>query len=63
MSRFAECVDDVMLQSYLVNPTHGSHTLSDIAARTTSRALMHQPTKENPNDPKRLAEARRRLRG
>ncbi|HLI76558.1 MAG TPA: DNA polymerase, partial [Acidobacteriaceae bacterium] len=50
-------VTDVMLESYLVNPTHGSHTLVDIAARTTSRALVHQPTKENPADPKRLAEA------
>jgi DNA polymerase-1 len=49
--------DDVMLLSYLVNPTHSSHTLPDIAARTTSRALVHQPTKENPNDPKRLPEA------
>src|SRR5579875_1586810 len=50
-------ITDVMLQSYLVNPTHGSHTLVDIAARTTSRALTHQPTKENPTDPKRLPEA------
>jgi len=49
--------DDVMLLSYLVNPTHGSHTLPDIAARTTSRALTHQPTKDNPIDPKRLPEA------
>ena len=49
--------DDVMLLSYLVNPTHGSHTLPDIAARTTSRALVHQPTKDNPADPKRLTEA------
>ncbi len=49
--------DDVMLLSYLVNPTHGSHTLPDIAARTTSRALTHQPTKDNPADPRRLAEA------
>jgi DNA polymerase-1 len=49
--------DDVMLLSYLVNPTHGSHTLPDIAARTTSRALTHQPTKDNPTDPRRLAEA------
>ena len=30
---------DVMLLSYLVNPTHGSHTLSDVAARFTQRAL------------------------
>jgi DNA polymerase-1 len=49
--------DDVMLLSYLVNPTHSSHTLPDIAARATSRALVHQPTKENPADPERLAEA------
>jgi DNA polymerase-1 len=49
--------DDVMLLSYLVNPTHGSHTLPDIAARTTSRALTHQPTRDNPADPKRLPEA------
>jgi DNA polymerase-1 len=49
--------NDVMLLSYLVNPTHGSHTLPDIAARSTSRALHHQPTKVNPNDPNRLVEA------
>ncbi|MDP9039300.1 MAG: DNA polymerase I [Acidobacteriota bacterium] len=48
---------DVMLLSYLVNPTHGSHTLPDIAARTASRRLEHQWTKANPNDPKRLAES------
>ncbi len=49
--------DDIMLLSYLVNPTHGSHTLPDISARTTSRALVHQPSKTNPTDPERLAEA------
>jgi DNA polymerase-1 len=48
---------DVMLESYLVNPTHASHTLPDIAARSTNRALVHQPTKANPADPKRLPEA------
>jgi len=48
---------DVMLESYLINPTHASHTLPDIAARSTNRALTHQPTKANPNDPNRLAEA------
>jgi DNA polymerase-1 len=53
----AGAITDVMLESYLLNPTHGSHTLIDIAARSTSLALTHQPTKENPNDPKRLAEA------
>jgi DNA polymerase-1 len=50
-------ITDVMLESYLLNPTHSSHTLVDIAARSTSRALKHQPTKENPDDPMRLAEA------
>jgi DNA polymerase-1 len=53
----AGAVTDVMLESYLLNPTHTSHTLVDIAARSTSLALLHQPTKDNPNDPKRLAEA------
>jgi DNA polymerase-1 len=50
-------ITDVMLESYLLNPTHASHTLPDIAARTTSLALTHQPSKENPSDPKRLPEA------
>ena len=49
--------DDVMLLSYLVNPTHASHTLPDISARTTSLALKHQLTKANPTDPARLPEA------
>ncbi|MCU1321874.1 MAG: polymerase [Acidobacteriaceae bacterium] len=35
--------DDVMLYSYLVNPTHGSHTLPDVTARFTNRALSHTP--------------------
>jgi DNA polymerase-1 len=35
--------DDVMLYSYLVNPTHGSHTLADVTARFSSRALTHRP--------------------
>ncbi len=55
--RLAGTVTDVMLESYLLNPTHSSHTLVDMAARTTSVALKHQVSKENPNDPKRLAEA------
>jgi DNA polymerase-1 len=33
--------DDVMLYSYLINPTHGSHILPDVTARFTSRALAH----------------------
>ncbi len=36
-------VTDVMLYSYLVNPTHSSHTLADVAARSSSRALTHVP--------------------
>jgi len=38
--------DDVMLYSYLINPTHGSHTLADVTARFTSRALT--PVSKNP---------------
>jgi DNA polymerase-1 len=33
--------DDVMLYSYLINPTHGSHILPDVTARFTNRALAH----------------------
>ena len=55
--KLAGAVSDVMLQSYLLNPTHSSHTLVDIAARTASMVLKHQPAKGNLNDPKRLAEA------
>ena len=40
--------DDVMLYSYLVNPTHGSHILPDVTARFTDRALSH-PSK-TPSD-------------
>ena len=36
-------ISDVMLWSYLVNPTHGSHTLADVAARSSNRALTHAP--------------------
>ena len=32
-------VDDVMLYSYLINPTHTTHYLGDVAARFTNRAL------------------------
>ncbi len=42
----AGAVEDVMLYSYLVNPTHGSHTLADAAARSSSRALTHVPGTE-----------------
>jgi DNA polymerase-1 len=32
-------IDDVMLYSYLINPTHATHRLADVAARFTTRAL------------------------
>ncbi len=32
--------DDVMLYSYLVNPTHATHRLSDVVARFTARPLQ-----------------------
>ena len=35
--------DDVMLYSYLLNPTHGSQTLPDVAARFTNRPLTMRP--------------------
>ena len=40
--------DDVMLYSYLVNPTHGSHTLADVAARFNDRALTTVEKKQEP---------------
>ena len=53
--------DDVMLYSYLVNPTHLSHTLTDVAARFNDRALTGsaKPDKKNPRpeNPNKLPEA------
>jgi DNA polymerase I len=37
--RLAGPVDDVMLYSYLINPTHTTHRLGDVVARFSSRAL------------------------
>jgi DNA polymerase-1 len=37
--KLAGPVEDVMLYSYLVNPTHTTHRLADVAARFTSRSL------------------------
>ncbi|WP_254063743.1 DNA polymerase I [Granulicella sp. S190] len=39
--KLAGVSDDVMLYSYLINPTHGSHILPDVTARFTDRALPH----------------------
>jgi DNA polymerase I len=41
--------DDVMLYSYLINPTHGSHILPDVTARFTDRALT-RPSKTPSSD-------------
>jgi len=46
--------DDVMLYSYLINPTHGSHTLADVTARFTSRALTPVPKKPTPKEVEHL---------
>jgi DNA polymerase-1 len=37
--RLAGPVDDLMLYSYLINPTHTTHPLVDVVARFSSRAL------------------------
>jgi DNA polymerase I len=37
--RLAGPIDDVMLYSYLINPTHAAHRLGDVAARFTTRVL------------------------
>ncbi len=37
--RLAGPIDDVMLYSYLINPTHAAHSLGDVAVRFTTRAL------------------------
>jgi DNA polymerase-1 len=42
--------DDVMLYSYLINPTHGSHTLADVTARFTNRALSHASKTPTPEE-------------
>jgi DNA polymerase-1 len=36
----ARAHDDVMLYSYLINPTHATHRLADVAARFTNRPLQ-----------------------
>jgi DNA polymerase-1 len=46
--------DDVMLYSYLINPTHGSHTLADVTARFTNRALTPVPKKPTPKEVEHL---------
>ena len=41
-------VDDLMLFSYLVNPTHSTHRLSDVAARFSPRPLQAEGDKTLP---------------
>ncbi|MGI8773364.1 MAG: DNA polymerase I, partial [Acidobacteriaceae bacterium] len=41
-------VDDVMLYSYLINPTHATHRLADVAARFTSRPLRELDRRQLP---------------
>ncbi len=38
--------DDIMLYSYLVNPTHSTHRLADVVARFTSRPLQELAEKQ-----------------
>jgi DNA polymerase-1 len=38
--------DDIMLLSYLVNPTHTTHRLADVVARFTSRPLQETAEKQ-----------------
>ena len=38
--------DDLMLYSYLINPTHAAHRLSDIAARSSDRPLKEADDRE-----------------
>ena len=54
--RLAAANDDLMLYSYLVNPTHATHRLSDVAARFTSRPLQETGDTQ-------LAEAAHVIRG
>lgn len=48
--------DDLMLYSYLINPTHASHRLADVAARFSERPLQEQ-------DARQLPEAAHAVRG
>jgi DNA polymerase-1 len=44
--RLAGVRDDIMLYSYLVNPTHTTHRLADVVARFTSRPLQEMAEKQ-----------------
>lgn len=40
--------DELMLYSYLINPTHGSHKLADVVARFGNRPLSHTGDEQLP---------------
>ena len=44
--RLQNAPDDLMLYSYLINPTHASHRLSDVAARFSNQPLKETADKE-----------------
>ncbi len=48
--------DDIMLYSYLINPTHATHRLADVAARFSDRPLAETGERQ-------LAEAAHKVRG
>jgi DNA polymerase I len=55
--------DDLMLYSYLINPTHAAHRLADVAARFTSTPLSEQGERQLPEQAaaiRALASAMRR---
>ena len=41
-------IDDIMLYSYLINPTHSTHRLADVAARFSSRPLRESGQRQLP---------------
>ncbi len=67
--RLAGPIDDVMLYSYLINPTHTMHRLGDVAARFTTRALPGPGDELLPGigarhpDPRTAAQGGRRIAG
>jgi DNA polymerase I len=44
----ANAHDDLMLYSYLINPTHATHRLADVVARFTSRPLAESGERQLP---------------
>jgi DNA polymerase-1 len=54
--------DDVMLYSYLVNPTHGSHKLPDVVARFTNRALAEKSANALPESASAIYRLAEKLR-